>query len=432
MHVCSAFAAPFSRRAARLALPFILLPAVLVTLAAPASAALRKVGEVRLPDACFGMTLEGDRAYVTLHRGLAIVDLSNPTAPALLGQVYLPARSFGVVVSGAYAYVACSDSGLRVVDVSSPGAPQVVGRLALSGTRAIGIRAGTLYISGGGVNVVDVTDPRRPRFVTSVDAGGEPYDLAVPPEGHHMFVAAGPGGFVSLDISAPMDPREAGRLGLSSDAGSMEAVGNRAFLNESFRTDIIDISDPSVPRMIGIWGAEYRLDVAAHGMFLCIAAGSPGLEYVDIATPVLPRLVTRLRMRGAAGVVRVSGDLAVVLDNAAWLQVIDLSFPAGTPVVQHAPGATGGIVALAAAPNPLRHGAELRFDLARRDVVEVVIHGADGRRCRALGSGVREAGPHAVSWDARDDEGRRLPPGMYFLRVSTSTGAMEKKLVLVP
>ncbi len=41
------------------------------------------------------------------------------------------------------------------------------------------------------------------------------------------------------------------------------------------------------------------------------------------------------------------------------------------------------------------------------------------------------AGPHSVVWDARDDRGRPVTSGVYFIRLETGTGVQTRKAVLL-
>lgn len=84
-------------------------------------------------------------------------------------------------------------------------------------------------------------------------------------------------------------------------------------------------------------------------------------------------------------------------------------------------------------PNPMNHNARVEFDLATKGEVSLEIYDAAGRRVRSLLS--REtlgSGPHSLTWDGKDDRGRRLPSGQYMYRLKTAggKGSSEKVLVL--
>ena len=97
------------------------------------------------------------------------------------------------------------------------------------------------------------------------------------------------------------------------------------------------------------------------------------------------------------------------------------------PANRGAPGLT-----LAIDPNPAHGACRVRFALERpgRAVLELV--DARGRRVRGLAAGSFGAGPHAVAWDGRDDQGRAVTRGVYFARLVTAAGRADRRVVLVP
>ncbi|OAD21120.1 LVIVD repeat-containing protein, partial [Candidatus Thiomargarita nelsonii] len=58
------------------------------------------------------VAVAGNYAYAATGRGLAIVDISTPTAPTLAGSYDTSGSALGVAVDGNYAYVADGSSGL--------------------------------------------------------------------------------------------------------------------------------------------------------------------------------------------------------------------------------------------------------------------------------------------------------------------------------
>ena len=86
-------------------------------------------------------------------------------------------------------------------------------------------------------------------------------------------------------------------------------------------------------------------------------------------------------------------------------------------------------------PNPARGAA--RFTLtgggAGAGPVEVAVFDVAGRRVRALWRGTPAAGgAQALSWDGRDDGGRRAAPGVYYVRAAAGSGRPAlQRLVLV-
>ncbi len=69
-------------------------------------------------------------------------------------------------------------------------------------------------------------------------------------------------------------------------------------------------------------------------------------------------------------------------------------------------------------PNPFFGQTMIQFELSAQEGVALAVFDVNGRRVRLLAEGPLGAGRHAVAWDGRDDAGRRLPAGTYFVRMS--------------
>ena len=52
---------------------------------------------------------------VDKYEGLKIINISNPSAPSIVGEYDDGGTAYGVFVSGSYAYVACLDDGLKIL-----------------------------------------------------------------------------------------------------------------------------------------------------------------------------------------------------------------------------------------------------------------------------------------------------------------------------
>ena len=96
-------------------------------------------------------------------------------------------------------------------------------------------------------------------------------------------------------------------------------------------------------------------------------------------------------------------------------------------------GPAAGALALRAAwPNPAAFETNVHFTLARDEHVTIDVVDVGGRRLRVLAQHVLGAGDHRAAWDLRDDAGRRVRPGLYFLRVSTADDARVRRVVALP
>jgi hypothetical protein len=106
----------------------------------------------------------------------------------------------------------------------------------------------------------------------------------------------------------------------------------------------------------------------------------------------------------------------------------------GTNVaVDPVPARRGASVWLTAVePSPTRGGARLRYRLARAGEARLAIHDARGRLVRGLLAGRVEAGEHDVAFDGRDDAGRPLAAGIYFVALDSGGARDARKFVRLP
>ena len=85
----------------------------------------------------------------------------------------------------------------------------------------------------------------------------------------------------------------------------------------------------------------------------------------------------------------------------------------------------------AATPNPLIRDAVIAFDLPESRSTSVRIYDVAGRLARTLQEGRLPAGPHRRVWDGTDDAGRRVGPGIYFVRLDAERDHAREKIVVV-
>jgi hypothetical protein len=99
------------------------------------------------------------------------------------------------------------------------------------------------------------------------------------------------------------------------------------------------------------------------------------------------------------------------------------------------PSAAGAAPARAAlsqnVPNPFNPSTTIAFELRVTAPVVLRIFDARGRLVRTLVDRTLGAGPHAVEWDGRDDNGGRAASGVYFYRLTGPGYTEARKMVLV-
>jgi hypothetical protein len=83
-------------------------------------------------------------------------------------------------------------------------------------------------------------------------------------------------------------------------------------------------------------------------------------------------------------------------------------------------------------PNPFFGATTIAYDLAQPARVRIALYSPAGRALRVLEDGTAAAGPHRLTWDGRDGDGRRLAPGIYLVRFEGDGIRANAKAILLP
>jgi hypothetical protein len=120
--------------------------------------------------------------------------------------------------------------------------------------------------------------------------------------------------------------------------------------------------------------------------------------------------------------IAVPGEVtAVALDPDGWILCEKAAVPlAGTAAPDAPPAAPPR---LTCAPNPFNPETEVAIVIAAAGRVDLAVHDVAGRLVAALCAGDLPAGEHRFRWRGRDDAGRAVASGTYYLRLRTPAGA---------
>jgi WD40 repeat protein len=116
------------------------------------------------------------------------------------------------------------------------------------------------------------------------------------------------------------------------------------------------------------------------------------------------------------------------LDGAAWFAVGCVAF---TTSVSLSDEGLRGLRIEPNVPNPFTPHTRIAFTLPSAGRTRVTVVDVAGRTVATLLNTVAAAGRHAIEWDARDDGGRVVPAGLYFLRVHSGGAVQGLKMLRV-
>jgi aminopeptidase N len=83
-----------------------------------------------------------------------------------------------------------------------------------------------------------------------------------------------------------------------------------------------------------------------------------------------------------------------------------------------------------AGPNPTSGPVRLAYELAGTNAARIDVYDGTGRLVKTLYEGERQAGRYTAAWDRSGNDGRSVPAGAYFCRLSAGSESRTVRLVL--
>ncbi len=111
-----------------------------------------------------------------------------------------------------------------------------------------------------------------------------------------------------------------------------------------------------------------------------------------------------------------------------WLAAVDRSGTSTWYGPMEVRGAIGSTALLGSWPSPFVSGTRVHFRLSTSGPAALDVYDVRGRLVSRLLQEEFPAGRHVVQWDGRDQAGRPLSPGIYFIRLGTHDGVLAHKL----
>lgn len=321
------------RRDGALQRDYVGLGKTLVILSMTVPSAPSLLGWVDLGDDLMDVEVVGNYAYCAAYeRGLVIVDISNPATPAIVGIADTPGRAFDVAVSGNHAYVADYLSGFATIDVTNKAAPVIVNTyLGASVGYSVAVSGGYLYAGASwpGVDVLSLANPAAPVYAGRWIKGSYQQAAEIVVAGGVAYLANRDDGLILLDLATPTAPTFLGRYDTPGIALSVSLVGTTAYVADYYTIQVIDVSTPSTPTLLGSRSNLSRPGgVVADGASVDVVDSVLGFARYDAADPNLPTIVGFYSAPGQSYAVAASGNMAYVLDSTRYFHFIDISNPA--------------------------------------------------------------------------------------------------------
>jgi hypothetical protein len=232
--------------------------------------------------------------------------------------------------------------------------------------------------------------------------------------------------------------RLSGDLTLSSELGTVQ--GTFTIRRTDPQTIDLDFDATSAPGLSGIvFGPEWTVEAT-------LANGSAGRVNI-FGTATMNRVSDGPLAFSLSGVISLGGFLsglpsAEALDHTARVStgLNGLTLHTRTLVedgltVDVEPLALGTnpppLATIRATPNPIESSTKIAYSLTHAANGAIRVYSSTGRVVRTVAEGPFEPGSHTVAFDGRDDSGRKLPAGGYFLKLDADVVQAAAKMFVV-
>ncbi len=356
-----------------------------------------------------------------------------------------------------YAYVVNDDLGLggrgiQVVDMSDPLNPVLVREVMDHFTTAHNVwidqELGLLFAPGAGSStfVYDlIADPSNPTYLYDFNQ----YYV-------HDMHSRGGIGYMSAVYEGTIDtvdltniPTSMNTLDAATTVGAFthnswtDAENEYCYTGDEVSggpVTIVNVSNPSNISVVGSWSnpddpTATMHNVVGKGDYLYIGWYHSGFIVLDISDRENPFRTAYYDTYAGTGsgydggwgcyVDAPSGNIYYSdINNGLFIFEVDLG-------IVSVPGASTStpIHLSPAAPNPMLTEALIQFELNVTTEARLTVYDARGRFVRDLMDGALGAGPHAVTWDARDASGKATSPGVYYVTLTSDGTRQTQKIV---
>jgi hypothetical protein len=83
------------------------------------------------------------------------------------------------------------------------------------------------------------------------------------------------------------------------------------------------------------------------------------------------------------------------------------------------------------APNPCNRQTTISYQIPKSGMVNLKVYNIAGQVVKTLADRVQVAGEHSVTWDGKDETGRKVSAGVYVYRLNSNVGTQIKRLTIL-
>jgi len=395
---------------------------------------LRGLGPMR------DLAIQGNYAYLACDdTSLLVVDISERSSPAIVGSFDTPSGAPAIEVAGNLAYLLDFEYGLYIIDVSTPQNPAMISTFNPSRWyKGLAVRGDYAYILAESLLVIDVSVPAYPDVIAGLWEGQDNIfisgDYAYLPGGYCDLWRGCIGGMSIVNISDPYSPVVVHNYITGwNPVNDVFVIDNYAYLATGGRhimidfgdLRILDVSDPTVPVVVGGFTDYSYYGFTFHKVLVHERNAFIGWDInrvVDFSDTLWSS--ESMYIDSGSTIVNLCVDSSYYIYTVGNPSFTILRYiPTGTQLSDSAPSSFSLSQNY---PNPFNARTSIRYNLPRAVNVTIDIFDITGRMVDRLILGFQEAGEHSVIWEAAD-----VSSGVYFYRIRAGEYVSNRRCLLI-
>ncbi len=283
----------------------------------------------------YGLEVADGYAYMPSYYDLVIVDISDPSSPAIAGSLDFENIIKEIHLNNNYLYIRFTYS-VKVFDISNLSSPEEICQFNLYGN-LLETRGNYLYaINDNDLIILDVSNPELPieASITEFD----PHSLrGMTSNGDYIYLSRWHG-LTIMDVSDPSSPVEVSDLEIFPDHGSYIWYNENYVYMSTWDSGVrvFDVSDPSTPLEVSSYGSnDYIRDIEVSGSVAFLLNYSSGeLISLNINHPYSPFMIGSEDIPISPEDMLIEGDYAYIAHMTNGLSIVDVSNPV-TPSLEY-------------------------------------------------------------------------------------------------
>lgn len=399
-----------------------------VTQLYPGSHLPEPIGEYDLPFFAQELAARGTEVWAYANGILGTLDVSDPASPASLGSLTVPGVAHALETTP-FGALAGGSTTLYSIDGGLPGAPAILDSYPAGTLVRDIVYDGTIVHAATNLGYlqVDAADPSALAFVADLALADNGVGVGLW-DGYAYVVrddGAATGAIEMIDLHANVRLHDT-TTGVPGLPRALVVDAGRAYVATTDGLSVFELATQGPgPEPAPVFLGSVPLSEPAYGIavaddYAYVGTSADRTFVVEVTDPANPTFLGTFSGYG--------GDVVIGPQGEPWTgtdRLVSIPPQCGSAAVR-APASAAPGIRLAAAPNPLRDGTTLRFELTAPGSVSLEILDVAGRRVATLHRGPLPAGPHARPWRPA----RGTSSGVYWARLAAPEGVETRRLVL--